>query len=109
MSFRESMYRSTIDELESQLRQVAGILADEQIASVKEVVDFYRETLLDFADNYLFAEFCGRAVADVTHEVAAVRYGWESPEANAVFDEQDRHLTSWLRRLNALRAEQRPV
>ena len=109
MSFRESMYQSTIDELDSQLRQVAGILADEQIASVKEVVNFYRETLLNFTDNYVFAEFCGRAVADVTHEVAAVRYGCESPEANAVFDEQDRHLTSWLRRLNALRAEQRPV
>jgi hypothetical protein len=36
------MYQSTIDELESQLLQVAGVLAEEQFASVKEVVDFYR-------------------------------------------------------------------
>jgi hypothetical protein len=105
MSFRESLCALTTDELESQLRE-ASDLNQRQRASVQEVIDFYRDTILGLDDPFRVAEFCGRAIADVTHEIAAAKHGYDSPEADAVFDEQDRHLTCWLRQLDSIRAKQ---
>ena len=37
-------------------------------------------------------EWCGRALADVNHEMAVAEFGWGSPEEQATFHEQERNL-----------------
>lgn len=89
----------TLRKLTSLRREAEAIPEQPDIASVIEAVESYRTALLGTRNRLPTKEWCGRAIADVTHEVAAARYGWESAEADAVFDDQDKQLTQLLRAL----------
>ena len=49
---------------------------------------------------YQMVEWCGRAMADVLHEIAAAEFGWDSPEEEAVYQEQERSLKNLLYNLS---------
>ena len=85
------MYRNTMSELASLLRE-ADDLKQDQIAAVQEVIDFYRDSLPSITDFGFFADSCRRAFADIEHEIAMARYGEESDEAYAVFIEGQMRL-----------------
>jgi hypothetical protein len=94
---REAILQAAMEEL-SALRQETMPLPDQsQTASVIEAIDFYERILGGYTNLAVLLEQCGRAIADVTHEVAAAKFGWESPEAEAIFEEQDRELTKLIR------------
>src|SRR3954447_7290494 len=87
---RQEIVNSVMDEL-AVLRQEAMALPEQsQIDSVIEAIDCLVPVLRECNDYAELLENCGRAVADVTHQLAAEKYGWESPESEAVFDEEDR-------------------
>ena|ERR1700682_975588 len=94
---REEMLQVAMDEL-SKLRQEALALPDQsEIESVFEIIDFYESMLVKMTDYVQLIEWTGRSIADVSHELAGIQFGWDSPEAEKVFDEQDRELTKHLR------------
>jgi hypothetical protein len=68
-----------------------------QTAGAIEAIDFYQTELPTLTNIFDLIEWRGRALADIRHEIAAAEYGFESPEAEAVFDEQDRELTKLIR------------
>src|SRR5829696_3321295 len=79
---RQETLRITMDEL-SGLREQAMALPDQsQVESVIESIDFWEPTLKEIIDYGQLLEWCGRAIADVTHEIAAEKCGWESAEAD---------------------------
>jgi hypothetical protein len=94
---REELLQAVMDEL-AELRQQALELPEQsQIDAIDEAIEFWTPVLREYTDYAQLVEGCGRAIADVTHELAAEKYGWESPEAEAVFDDEDRKLTDLLR------------
>ena len=93
---RDEVLKDTLDEL-SVLRQKILALPDQsQTSSALEAIDFYETELPTSTNIFNLLEWCGRAIADVTHEVAAAEFGWESPGANIVFEEQERGLNELL-------------
>src|SRR5438874_8135927 len=86
-----------MEELSALGQQALELPEQSQIESVIEAVEFWVPVLKEHTDYAQLLENCGRAIADVTHELAAEKYGWESPEAEAVFDEEERKLTELLR------------
>jgi hypothetical protein len=109
MPLHKIIYEVTMAELDCLLHEAVPHLNQEQIAIVNEVIDSYCYSLLKFRCPISFIEFCKRAVVDVTHEIASLRYGSESPEAEAVFDVEDRRLSHFIRCLNKLRPKHRPA
>jgi hypothetical protein len=108
-SIREEILQDAMEEL-SELRQRALSLPEQcQIDSVIEVIDYYEPILAGYTDLGEMIEWCGRAIADITHELAAEQYGWDSPEAEAIFDEEDKKLTQLLRWIDRQRAASRPA
>jgi hypothetical protein len=100
---RESVLGQTMDELGT-LRQAVLALPDQsQVRSAMEAIAFYERELPGITNLFELHEFCARAIADIHHEVAAAEYGFESPEAEAVFDERDRELSECLRTIWAAR------
>src|SRR4051812_2846778 len=95
---RQQILDSIMDDL-AVLRQEAMALPQQsQIDSVIEAIDCWVPVLRECNDYAEMLENCGRAVADVTHQLAAEKYGWEAAEA--VFDEEDRKLSSLIRRID---------
>jgi hypothetical protein len=93
---REDILQIAMAEL-SRLRQETFALPERsQIDAVIEAIDFYETEIPKFKDIGQLIEWSGRAIADVTHEVAAAQYGWESPQADAIFDHQERELNKLL-------------
>ena len=96
-----------MDELSSLRQEALGLADQSQIDSVIESIDFWEPALKKFIDYGQLLEWCGRAIADVTHEIAAEKYGWESAEADAVFDGEDRKLSELLRWIDQHRNQHR--
>jgi hypothetical protein len=92
----DEILKETMDEL-STLRQKALALPDQTLAEAAiEAIDFYEEALPTYTIPLQPIEWCGRALADVRHEVAAAEYGYESPQADAVFEAGEREFNELL-------------
>src|ERR1700694_3325650 len=89
---RKEVLQETMEEL-AVLRQETLALPDQsQVDGAIDAIDFYETELHTFTNIFQLIEWCGRALSDVHHEVAAAKFGFESPEANAVYEEQEREL-----------------
>jgi hypothetical protein len=93
----EEILEETLREL-SVLRQAVLAMPEQpHIDFAIEAIDFYERELPKMTDLPLMLEFCGRAIADVRHEVAALQHGEGSTEAEAVYDQEDRELSKLIR------------
>lgn len=92
----DEILKETMGEL-SALRQKAVALPDQSLAEAAiEAIDFYERALPTYTIPVQLIEWCGRALADVRHEVAAAEYGYESPEADMVFEVGEREFNELL-------------
>ena len=98
-SFREEILRDTMEELATLRKKTLALPDQSMVEAAIETIDFYEAELPSFINPFQLIEWCGRALADVHHEVAAAEFGWESPEADAVYDEQESHLKDLFLRL----------
>lgn len=89
---RQEILSLFMDELASLREEAMSISQQFQIEPVLEAIDFHENELGSITDFRTLFECGGRAVVDVTHEIAVARYGFDSPEADAVFDEEERKL-----------------
>jgi len=93
---RQEILNSVTEELSVLRQEALGLTEQSQIDAVIEVIDFWVPVLKEYTDYAQLLEGCSRAIGDVNHVLAAEKYGWESPEADAVFDEQERELNELL-------------
>jgi hypothetical protein len=94
---REEILQAAMEELSGLRQQTVALPDQSDIVGAMEAIDFYETELPTLTNIFDLIEWRGRALADIRHEIAAAEYGFESPEAEAVFDEQDRELTKLLR------------
>lgn len=57
-----------------------------------EAIDFYERELPTCTNIFQLVKWCGRAIAEVRNEVAIARYGLESHETEAVYQQGERGL-----------------
>lgn len=93
---RDEILKDILEAL-SELRETAMSLPDDaNVAAVIDAIEFWENVLPTVRSAYEMVEWSGRALADVTHEIAAAEFGWGSPEEEATFDEQERNLNNLL-------------
>ena len=100
---RESILEQTMDELDTLRKAVLALPDQSQVQLAIEAIAFYERELPTFTSLFELREQCVRAIGDIHHEVAAAEYGFESPEAEAVWDEQYRKVSERLRAIWAAR------
>jgi hypothetical protein len=93
---RKKVLFDTLSQLASLRQQAEAVPNQPNIDGVIEAIKFYQTELPRTRNRLQTLEWCGRAIADLRHEVAAVRYGWESDEADAVFEAGERELNELL-------------
>ncbi len=79
-----------MDELSIFRQAILALPNQSLVEAAIEAIELYERELPGFTDPFDLLEMCARAIADIHHEVAIVKYGFESPEAEAVFDEGER-------------------
>ena len=85
-SICHEILRETFDQLNALRRKTLTLPDQSQIEPVVIAIKYYLEELPSFDHPLLLAEWCGKALADVGHEIVAAEHGYDSPEADAEFD-----------------------
>src|ERR1700676_4657968 len=84
-SFCIELLQDTMTELAALRQETLAIPHQGEIDSAIEAIDFYERELPRYNDTFRLIEWCGRAMYEVRNEVAIARYGFQSPETEAVY------------------------
>src|SRR4051812_10258286 len=90
---QRQILQSVMEELGA-LREQALALSDQsQIDSVIETIDFWKTILKRCRGIPQLIAWSCKARGDITYELTVEKYGWDSPETDAVFEEEKRNLS----------------